>query len=89
MILKRYLIELLPEQLLSLPPEHLELATRIQGARGEELLLYRDSLVAYKVATLTGGTVRYGQVVLGTTPLAGTLALGDGRQLLLETPASA
>ncbi len=93
MTLKRYFVELLPEQLLELPPEHLELATQIQGKSGERLLLFRDSLVAYKVATATGSVVRCAQVV--DAPLKDearipeALLLEGGRHLLIETPVPA
>lgn len=64
MILKRYIVEVTPEQARELSAEHVELATRI--SRGEtELLIYRDRFVAYKIATLSGGTFSEGQVVDG------------------------
>lgn len=92
-----YLVELLPEQLKRLPPEQLELATQVQGTDEGRWLLFRDSLVAYKVAKLTGSAVRCGQVVwelAPTTPTKGalsceTLALAGGAQVVLEAAVTA
>jgi len=84
---KRYVVELLPEQTQTLGPEHLELGTCVD-CTGSKLLIFRDNFVAYKVATLTGGTVRLGQIVAGEE-LEGALALGDGTKLLLEEPVTA
>ncbi|ADI14473.1 hypothetical protein [Truepera radiovictrix] len=57
-----YLVELKPSQRHQLPPDVLSLATCLRG-EGGEWLLFRDNLVAYKVAKLTGGTVRCGQML--------------------------
>lgn len=88
-----YLLELLPEQLESLSPEQLELATQVRGEGERQWLLFRDSLIAYKVAMLTGSTVRCGQMVTEapTDPLipCETLVLGGGAQVRLEVPLSA
>ena len=64
MILKRYIVEVSPEQARKLSPEHVELATRIRSG-ATELLIFRDRFAAYKIATLSGGTFSEGQVVDG------------------------
>ncbi len=72
MILKRYIVEVTPEQARKLSAEHIELATRI-GIGATELMIFRDRFAAYKIATLSGGTFSEGRVVDGdvqrdTTP---------------------
>lgn len=72
MILKRYIVEVTPEQARKLSAEHIELATRISKG-STEVLIFRDRFVAYKIATLSGGTFSEGRVVDGdvqrdTTP---------------------
>ena len=64
MMLKRYLVEVSPEQAGKLSPEHIELATRVSSG-ATELLIFRDRFVAYKIAILSGGTFSEGRVVDG------------------------
>lgn len=81
MILKRYVVEVSPEQARKLSAEHVDLATRI--SRGTtELLIFRDRFVAYKIATLSGGTFSEGHVVGGDAQ-GGGLAVGN-HTLMLE-----
>jgi len=85
MVLKRYIVEVTPEQARRLSPEQLELATRISSGP-TQLLIFRDRFVAYKIATLSGGTFRHGHVVDGEALQGGFadgLALGD-HTLMLE-----
>lgn len=80
---KRYVVVTSPEQAKALKPEKLELATCLNSPDGAELLIYRDSFVAYKVATMTGGQVRRGDIVSGVNA-EGDLTLEDGSRLRLE-----
>ena len=80
---KRYVVVTSPEQNQGLKHE-LELATRFRGADGSELLIYRDNFIAYKVATLTGGRVQPGCIVVGDVTAEGDLTLEDGSRLRLE-----
>lgn len=89
MVLKRYIVEVDPEQVLRLSDEQVALATQID--RGStRLLIFRDRFVAYKIATLSGGSFREGYVVDGdasTLSRQGGFALGD-RTLMLSTPSA-
>lgn len=81
---KRYVVVTSPERKEGLKHESLELATCLNGADGTELLIYRDNFIAYKVATLTGGEVRPGYIVIDGITAEGDLALEDGSCLRLE-----
>ncbi len=61
---KRYLVEVSAEQARKLSAEHVELATRISKG-STEVLIFRDRFVAYKIATLSGGTFSEGQLADG------------------------
>ncbi len=85
---KRYVVITSPEQKQSLRQESvgqesLELATCLNCEDGTELLIYRDNFIAYKVATLTGGEVRPGTIVIGGITAEGDLTLEDGTHLRL------
>lgn len=81
MVLKRYVVEVTPEQARKLSSEHVELATRIRSG-ATELLIFRDRFVACKIATLSGGTFSQGHVVAGDAR-GGGFVVGE-HTLLLE-----
>lgn len=91
MVLKRYIVEVTPEQARRLSPEQLELATRISSGP-TQLLIFRDRFVAYKIAILSGGTFRQGHVVDGDAlqeNVTDGLAFGDRTLMLEQTRPSA
>lgn len=83
-MLKRYIVVTSPEQKRNLKREDLELATCVNGADGNEFLVYRDNFVAYKIATLTGGQVHPGYIVIDSVTADGDLTLEDGSLLRLQ-----
>ena len=83
MLNKRYVVITSTEQKQGVRSESLELATCVNHTDGTELLIYRDSFIAYKVATLTGGQVRPGYIVTDNVS-EGDLTLEDGTHLRLE-----
>ncbi len=88
MLNKRYVVITSPERKRALKQENLELATCVNSADGAELLIYRDNFIAYKVATLTGGQVRPGTIIVDSVTADGDLTLEDGSRLRLEQVAS-
>lgn len=86
MVLKRYIVEVDPEQALRLTDEQLALATQINTGP-TRLLIFRDRFVAYKIATRSGSTVRQGSVVEGDA-LQGGFTLGN-QTLMLDNVAEA
>ena len=83
MLTKRYVVITSTEQKQGVRSESLELATCVNRTDGTELLIYRDSFIAYKVATLTGGQVRPGHIVTDSVS-EDDLTLEDGTRLRLE-----
>ena len=86
MVLKRYIVEVDPEQALRLTDDQLALATQINTGP-TKLLIFRDRFVAYKIATCSGATVRQGRVVEGDA-LQGGFTLGN-QTLMLDNVAEA
>lgn len=86
MILKRYIVEVDPEQALRLTDDQLALATQINTGP-TRLLIFRDRFLAYKIATRSGSTVRQGCVVEGDA-LQGGFTLGN-QTLMLDNVAEA
>lgn len=66
-----------------------ELASLVQGSSGKQLLLFRDSLTAFKAASRAGRRAQAAYVMVDSGDVQGEVAhLDDGTVLVLEPPES-
>lgn len=82
---KRWVVVVSPQGLEEISAEQLELGNRADYGGGQKLLVYRDSLVAYKVAARTGGKVVMGRVLCEGETCPDETRLADGERVRLES----
>ncbi len=85
---RRYVVEVSSAQALKLSHEQMALAASVDNGP-TRLLVFRDRFLAAKIASLSGGTFRQGQLApVGPEAAAGGIVL-EGRTLLLDASVDA